>query len=164
MVCSADQCTYLDNELVIDIGFGDICIEVLALDESQEEFIDHLNVRPGHLQHRLVFFRIKCLSLGRHRWRNWPKEVLCKHLDYPGVHGFGDDGAVVGHVVEEFVQRQPLDLLGFHICRRVIEVEYDIALIDLLHEKILTAIGRNLVEARQLLQLPLALIRDIEPG
>jgi hypothetical protein len=60
------------------------------------------------------------------------------------------------------MKRQSLDLLGFHIGRWVVEVEDDIALIDLLHEQILSAIGRYFMEARQLFQFSLTLIRDIK--
>lgn len=155
--------TYLDNKLMIDVGLGNVCIEVLALDESQEEFVDHLDVGPGDLQHRFVFLRVKCFSLGGDRGRDRAEKVLREHFDDPGIHGFSNDGAVVGDVVQEFVKRQPLDLLGFHVGRRIVEVEDDVALIDLLHEKILTAIGRDLMEPRELLQFPLTLIGDIKP-
>ena len=57
---------------------------------------------------------------------------------------------------------QPLDLFGLHVSRRIVEVEDNVALVDLLHEKILATVGRHFVEASQLLKFSLALIGDIK--
>lgn len=90
--------------MVIDVCLGHISVEVLALDEAQEELVDDLDMRPGHFQHGFVFLRVKSLALRRDgRW-NRTEQVLGKHLDYPRIHGFGDDRAVIGDIVQEFVQ------------------------------------------------------------
>lgn len=147
---------------MVDVRLGHIGVKVLALDETQEELVDDLDVRPGHFQHGFVLLGIKSLALRRNgRW-NGTKQVLGKHLDDPRIHGFGDNGAVVGDIVEEFVQGQPFDFLGLHIGGRVVKVEDDVALIDLLHEEILATVGRHFVEARKLFELSLALVGDIK--
>ena len=148
--------------MMIDVGLGNVCIKVLTLDESQKEFVDHLNMRPGYFQYRLVLFGIEYLSLGGDWRRNWPEEILCEHFHYPGVHGFGDDRAVVGNIIQEFVERQPLDFLGFHIGGGIVEVEYDITLIDLLHEKILAAVRGDFMEAGKFLEIPMALFGNVK--
>ena len=147
---------------MVDVRLGNIGVEILTLNESQKELVDHLNVGPCHFQHGFILLGVECLPLRRQGRRNGTKEVLGEHLDYPGVHGFRDYRAVVGDVVQKLMQRQPLDLLGLHVCGRVIEIKDDIALIDLLHEEILAAIGRDFMETRELLQFSLALVGDIE--
>jgi hypothetical protein len=44
------------------------------------------------------------------------------------------------------MESQSLDLLGLHVCRRVIEIENDVALVNLLHEEVLAPVGGHLVE------------------
>lgn len=84
---------------MIYIRFGNVCVEVLAFDEAQEKFVNHLDVRPCYFQNWLVLLRIESLTLRIHWRRDWPEQVLGKHLDYAWVHFLGDDLAVVGNVV-----------------------------------------------------------------
>jgi hypothetical protein len=147
--------TYLEDKSMVDELLGDIGVEILTLDESKKELIDDLDMWPGDFQHRLIFLGIKGLSLRVHWRRDRSKEVLAEHIHHPRVHRLGDDLPIVGHVVEQLMQGQSLDLLGLHISTRVIEVEDDITLIDLLHEEVLSSVRRDLVETRELLQLPL---------
>lgn len=119
---------------MINVCFGDIGIEILAFDEAQEEFIHDLNVRPSNLQDGLILLWIKSLALRVHGWGDWSEKILGEHLDNSGIHGLGNDLSVVGHVVEQLVQSQAFDLLGFHVTARVVKVEDDVALVDLLHE------------------------------
>jgi hypothetical protein len=44
-----EQLQQLENEAVINVYLGDIGVEVLALDESQEELVHNLDVRPSYL-------------------------------------------------------------------------------------------------------------------
>ena len=159
-VLRVEQFEKLENEAVVDICLGDVGIEVLALDESEEEFINDLDVRPGNLQNRLVLLRVKGLSLRVHWRRNRTEEVLGKHLDDTRVHGFGNDLSIISDIVQQLVKRQPFDLLCLHITTSIVKVEDDIALVDLVHEQVLSAIRCNFVETRQFFKL--ALSRDFE--
>jgi hypothetical protein len=147
---------------VINVCLRDVRVEVLAFNETKEEFVDDLDMRPGHLENRLILFGVKGFALGVHGWRNRTEQVLGKHLDDERIHLLGDDLTVVGNVVEQLVQRQSLDLLGFHVTTRIVEVEDDVALVDLLHEEFFSLVRWHLVESWQLLEVALALIGDIE--
>lgn len=154
--------TYLEDETVVDVLLSDIGVEILALDEAQEELVDDLNMGPSNLQNGLVFLRIEGLTLRIHRRGNGAEQVLREHLDHTRIHALRDDLPVVGDVVKQLMQGQALDLLRLHVSTSIVEVEDDVALINLLHEQILPLVGRNLVETRELFQLALALIRDVE--
>ena len=149
-ILGIEQLEKLKHKAVVDVGLGDVCVEVLAFDEAKEELIHNLDVRPGNLQHGLVLFRIESLALWIHRRRDRAEQVLGEHADDHRVHGLSDDLSVIGHIVQELMKSQALDLLGFHVGASVIEVEDDIALLDLLHEEIFPTSRRHLVEARQL--------------
>ena len=58
------------------------------------------------------------------------------------------------------MESETLDLLGLHVGARVVEVEDDVALVDLLHKEVLASVGRYLVEAGELLEFSLG--RDVE--
>jgi hypothetical protein len=60
------------------------------------------------------------------------------------------------------VESQPLYFLRLHVCRRIVEIKDNVALVNLLHEKLLPAIRRDFVEAWKFLQFPLALIGNIK--
>ena len=47
---------------MVDIPLGNIRVEIRAFDEPQEELVDDLEVRPGELQDRFVFFGVKCVA------------------------------------------------------------------------------------------------------
>src|SRR5450755_2764456 len=108
-------------------------------------------MRPSNFQDWLVLFWIKCFALRIHRRGYWAEKILAEHIHNSRVHWLGDDGAVIGHIVQKLVKRKSLDLFGFHISRSIIEIEDDVALIDLLHEQVLSPIRRNLVETWKLL-------------
>ena len=149
---------YVEHEAVVYIRLGNVCVEVLTFDEAEEELVNDLDVGPRYFQDRLVFFGIKGLALGVHRRRDGTEQVLGKHFDYTRVHLLGDDLAVVGDIVEQLVQGQALDLLGLHVTASIIEIEDDVALVNLLHEELLALVGGHFVKPGQLLQLTLALI------
>ena len=149
---------------MVYVGLGNVRVEVLAFNEAQEEFVDDLNVRPRYLQYWLVFFRIESLSLRVHWWRDGTEQVLCEHLHYERVHLLCNDLTVVGDVVEQFVKRQAFDLLRLHVSACIVEIEDDVALIDLLHKQLLPLVWWYLVESRQLFKLALALVRDVKSG
>lgn len=143
---------------MVNILLGEVCVEIGAFDEAQEKLVHNLDVRPGNLEYRLIFFGVKGVTLGIH-WRgDGAKEVLGEHLDNSWVHWLGDDLAVLRDVVQQLMQSQALDLLGLHVSAGVIKVEDDVALIQLLHKQLLASIRWYLMEARQLLQLALSLV------
>ena len=149
-VLGVEQLKKLQDKAVVNVGLCDVGVEVLALDEAEEEFVDDLDVWPCYLEDGLVFLGIKGLALGIHGGRNRAEEILGKHLDDPGVHGFRDDLAVICHIVEEFVERQTLDFLGLHVGAGIVEIEDDVALVDLAHEEVLATVWGDLVEAGKL--------------
>jgi hypothetical protein len=61
------------------------------------------------------------------------------------------------------VKGQSLNLLGFHVAASIVEVEDDIALINLLHKQLLPSGWWHFMEPGKLLQFSLTLIRDVEP-
>ena len=143
---------------MIDVNFGNVGVEVLALNEPQKEFVDHLYVGPCNLQNGLIFLRIKGISLGIDwRW-NWSEEVLAEHFYHLRIHGLGDDLTIVGNIIQEFVQREPLNFLGLHISTRIIKIEDNVALLNLLHEQILPTIWWNFMEPGELFEFSLTLV------
>lgn len=147
---------------MIYICLGNIRVEILTFDESKKKLIDHLNVWPGNFQDWFIFFRIKRLTLWVHGWRNGSEQVLGEHLHHPWVHLFRNHLSIVGDIVEQFMQSQALDLLRLHVTTGIVEIENDVALVNLLHEKLFALVRRHLVEPGQLLQLPLTLVGDVE--
>jgi hypothetical protein len=154
--------TYLKNKFVVNVLLGNVGVEILTLDEAEKELVDNLNVGPSDLEDRLVLLGIEGFPLRVHWGGDGSEQILAEHLDHARVHGLLDDVTVVGNVVQQFVQGQTLDFLGFHVAASIVEIKDDVALVDLLHEELGPAIGSHLVEARQLLQVSLALVRDIE--
>lgn len=146
------------DKAVVDILLGVVCVEIRTFYETEEELVNYLDVRPGDFKNRLVLLWVECVALGVHWRRNGTEQVLAEHLDDSGVHGLGYDLAVLGDVIEQLVQSEALDLLGLHVCAGVVEVENDVALVELLHEELLAPIRGDFVEAGQLLQLALSLI------
>jgi len=147
---------------MINVLLGNVCVEVLTLNEAQEELVHNLYVRPCHFQHWLIFLWIKCLTLRvEGRWYR-PEQVLAEHLYRSWIHWLCDNLSVVCDIIQEIVQSHALDLFRFRIRAGVVEVEYDVALVNLLHEKVLSAVRRDLVETRQFLEIALSLIRDVE--
>lgn len=160
-ILGVEQLQKLQDKAVVDICFCNVSVEILALDKAKEEFVNDLDVRPGNLQDRLVLFRVKSLALRVHGGWNWAEQVLGKHLHDARIHRLRNDLSVVSHIIEKFMECQSLDLLRLHVGTRVVEVKYDITLLDLLHEQVLSPIRRHFVEAWELLQLTVG--RDIEP-
>lgn len=66
---------YIQNELMIDEGFGDVGIEVRRFDETQEEFVNNLQMRPGDLKHWFIFFRVERFAIIGQGRRNRSKEI-----------------------------------------------------------------------------------------
>lgn len=60
-----EQLEQLQDELLIDHPFTDGRLKVGTFEETQEELVDELQVRPARLQRRVVFFGIKVGILAR---------------------------------------------------------------------------------------------------
>jgi hypothetical protein len=101
----------LENKAVVNVCLGDVGVEILALNEAQEELINDLDMWPSDLKNGLIFFGIESFTLRVH-WR-WDRteQILGKHVDNLGVHGFCDDLSVIGDVIQQLVQSKSLDLL-----------------------------------------------------
>ena len=98
-----EQLKQIQHEAVIDKCLGDIGVEILALDEPQEEFVHHLNMRPSHLKHRFVFLGVKGLTLRVHGWWDGSEQVLREHVNNAGIHLLRDDLAIIGNIIEQLV-------------------------------------------------------------
>lgn len=139
--------TYVEHKAMIYVRFGNVGVEILAFNKSQEKLVNHLDMRPCNFEDRFVFFGIKGFALRIHwRW-NGPEQVLGKHLNYSWIHLFRDDLAVVGDIVKQLMQGQALDFFRLHITASVVEVENDVTLVDLLHEKLFSLVWRHFVES-----------------
>lgn len=136
------QATYIQDEVMIDVGLGYVCIEVGRLDEPQEELVNNLEMGPRDLEDRLVLFGIKSFTVIDHRGRYWSEQIRRKHLDDLGIQGLRDDVPIIGDVVEKFMKSLTLDFLALHILRSIVEIENNVALIQFLHKEILP-IGRG---------------------
>lgn len=67
--------THIQHELVVDIGFRNIGVEVRGLNEPQEELVYDLQVRPRYLKHWLVLFRIESIAISVHRGWNRTEKI-----------------------------------------------------------------------------------------
>ena len=92
--------TYLKNKVVINELFGQVGIKVRRLDETQEELVHDLKVRPCQLQDRLIFFWIKGVASGVHLGRDSSEEIGCK-LDRQRII---ENVELVGHFRDPFLR------------------------------------------------------------
>lgn len=58
-IFGVEQLQQLKNEFLIDHPLADGRLKVRALEETQEELVDELQVRPARLQRRIVLLRIE---------------------------------------------------------------------------------------------------------
>lgn len=54
----------VENEGLIDVSLGEVRVEVRALDETEEELVYDLEVRPCEFENRLVLFRVEGVARG----------------------------------------------------------------------------------------------------
>lgn len=64
---------YLQDKASVDVALANICVEVWTLDETQEELVHDLQVRPGKLEDRLVLLRVERVAGGVDLRRNGPE-------------------------------------------------------------------------------------------
>lgn len=103
-VFRVEELEELKDKAMVNVGFGDVGVEILTLDEAQEEFINDLDMGPSNLQDGLILLWIESLTLGVDgRW-NWAKQIFSEHVDDSGIHRFGDDLSIVGNVIEQLMQ------------------------------------------------------------
>lgn len=67
--------THLEDELLVNVSLRNVGVEVGALDEAQEEFVDDLEMRPGELEDRLVLLGVVRVACGVDGGRDGTEEV-----------------------------------------------------------------------------------------
>jgi hypothetical protein len=88
---------------MVYIRFGNVRVEILAFDESQEKLVHDLNMWPSDFENRFVFLGVKSFALWIHRWWNRSEQILGEHLNHSRVHLLCNDLAIVGDIIEQFV-------------------------------------------------------------
>lgn len=48
----------VEDEGLVDISFGEVGVKIGTFYETEEEFIDNLEMRPREFEYRLIFFRV----------------------------------------------------------------------------------------------------------
>ena len=73
-----EQLEQVEDEVLVNVALGKVRVELRAFDETQEEFVNDLKMRPCKLENRLILFRIKCVSrrVGLRGYRT--EEIRCK--------------------------------------------------------------------------------------
>ena len=155
----------VENKELINVPFCNVRVEIRTLDESQEELVDYLEVRPGKLQDRLILFGIKHVT-GRVHGRGyrteevgselehhvshsgWTDDEGTYHLHHLRVYVFSDNITLRGDVLQHLVQRLGLDLLPLQLGVCIVEIEKDRALMKFLDEKLRTLGRRRLCAER----------------
>jgi hypothetical protein len=143
------------------VPFGDVGVEVGALDEAEEELVDDLEVRPRELEDRLVFLWVEKVAYGVYGRGDGAEEVGGKlagrsrdtegdrqqkrthHADHLWIYGLGDHPALSGDVFEHLMQGLGLDLLSPELRAGVVKVEEDATLLELLDEQLVPLTGRS---------------------
>lgn len=140
-VLRIEELEQLKHELLIDDPLANTRLEIGALQETQKELVDQLQVGPAGLQCRVVLLRIEVGVLaGRQR----PKQVVRYHLDDFGIHRLCEDAPSARYVIDQLVQRATLDLLPLEIGHGVHEVEGHAALPQLSDEQLLLLGGGDI--------------------
>lgn len=60
---------------MIDMAFGIVNVKFGRLEESQKEFVDDLQMRPGQFQDRFVFFGVKGVAHRVHLRRDRAEQI-----------------------------------------------------------------------------------------
>ena len=74
------QLKQIENEILVDIPLGEVRAEVRAFHETQEKFVDNLEMGPSQLEHRLILFGIECVA-GRVDRRGYRAKEVGGKLD-----------------------------------------------------------------------------------
>jgi hypothetical protein len=99
-VLRVEKLKKLENKAMVDVCLGDVGVEILAFDEAQEELINDLDMRPSDLKNGLILFGIESFTLRVHWGWDRAEQILGKHVDNLGVHGFCNDLSVVGNIIQ----------------------------------------------------------------
>jgi hypothetical protein len=148
-VLAVEQGEQVHDEHLVDILLGDARLELDRLETPEEELVDEVQVRPARLQARLVLLRVesgaRCAAVGRQR----PEEVGGERGDELPVHGLRQGAHRHREVLGHLLQRGALGLPPLGVRQRGREVEWDLALAELLHEQLLTVGRGGVTERRQ---------------
>lgn len=147
---------------MVNVLLRDIRIKIRTLDETQEELIYNLYVRPGDFQNRFIFLWVEDFSLWVDRRWYRPEQVLAEHFNRAWVHWLRYYLAVVGNIVEKIVQSHALYFFRLGIARRVTEIEDDVTLVDFLHEEVCSSIRRYFVKPWKLFEVSFPLVGNIK--
>ena len=158
----------VQNEELIDVPFGDVCVEIRTLNEPQEELVHYLEMRPGKFQDRLILFGVKYVTGRVHRRGYRTEEVGSElersvrhdgwvddngddgtyHLHHFGVYVFGDNITLCRDVLQHLVQRLGLDLFPLQLGVGIVKIEKDRALVKFLDEELWALRRRRLCVER----------------
>lgn len=58
-IFAVEELKKVEHERLINVALCDVCVEVRALNESQKELVDNLEMWPSEFQYRLIFLGIK---------------------------------------------------------------------------------------------------------
>lgn len=75
----------VEDEGLVDISFGKVGVKIGAFYETEEEFIDNLEMRPREFEYRLIFFRVISITCGVDRWGYRTEEVGGKLRERSGA-------------------------------------------------------------------------------
>ena len=61
-----EQLEQVEDEVLVNVALGKVRVELRAFDETQEEFVNDLEMRPSEFEHRFIFFRVESVTGGVH--------------------------------------------------------------------------------------------------
>lgn len=157
-VLRVEEFEEIEDEGLVNVSFGEVGVEVGALDESEEELVDDLEMGPCKLEHRFVFFWVERVTCWVYRRRNGAEEICCElmmaeremgyqdggathHVDNLRIDVLSDDAALGSDILEHLVEGLGFDLLALELCTRVVEVKEDATLVELFEEQLGTFVG-----------------------
>lgn len=122
-IFTVKQLEKLENKRLVDVALANVRVEIGTFDESEEEFVNDLEVGPGKFKDRFVFLWVKRVACRVDLGRNGPKQVCCKlqsrvsslsaghgaarkatyHANHFRVDAFCDDASLTRNVFEHLV-------------------------------------------------------------
>ena len=88
-ILGVEELEKVKDECLINVSLGKVGVEIRALDETQEEFVDNLEMWPCEFEHGLVLFGIVRVSCRVDWWGYRTEKVGCK------LRGIASDLAAV---------------------------------------------------------------------
>ena len=132
-VLGVEELHEVQAEVLVDVLLGHLGVDLGADDEPEEELVDHLEVGPARLQHRLVLLRVEVVRGGRQR----PADVVA-NADHQVLHYALREDLLPGgrvHVIHQLKQRLPLQVLTAQVRLRIVKAVYCGAQVQLFYEE-----------------------------